>query len=473
MTSPVEKQKTARNYFIYYVISLSTFLVIPLIRNYFGEGNLPPLKVPVRFSINLLYLNLAASFFLFIKNSSQGKISGKGWAFLALLGVLWCSMPPIFSGDLMEHLLRGRILGVYHLNPYQHVPGEFPNDLLYPYSVWREATHAYGPILVYTQALPGLFFKNSILGMTWSYKLFYFVCQLLASYYFLKIIDKFTPAKAVPQFLLFALNPLLIVSTLIDGHPDILMLCFTLMSVYFLLSNRSTLSFLLWSCAFLTKYTVIILLPILVIVSVKREWEGQKVFPWFFILKQAALNLAFMAAVFAPVWTGWDTFKVPLKMSGLFYTNTIPYLAHQALQAAHLNITPQAVKVFVTVSYLIFYIYVLLAFCKRGDPPWRRFFRLISLVYLFFYGTIIFPFGFHYLMWGLPWLILAEWPMPNLLIALYSFAGLFSYFKRINYLLVLAAAIYFIALWINHRKGLRRQPIREMTEKAVAFGEAN
>lgn len=473
MTPPVDKQKTAQSYFIYYVVSLSALLLIPLIRNYFGEGNLPPLKAPVRFSINLLYLNLAASFFLFIKSSGQGKISGKGWAFLALLGVLWCSMPPIFSGDLMEHLLRGRILGVYHLNPYRSVPGEFPNDLLYPYSVWREATHVYGPILVYTQALPGLIFKHSILGMTWSYKLFYFACQLITSYYFWKIIDKFSPVKSVPQFLLFALNPLLIISTLIDGHPDIVMLCFTVMSVYFLFAKRPTLTFLLWSCAFLTKYTVIILLPILVIVSVKREWEGRKAFPWIFVLKQAFINLAFMAVLFAPVWTGWDTFKVPLKMSGLFYTNTIPYLVHQALQAVHLNITPQAVKVFVTASYLIFYFCVLLAFCKRGDLPWRRSFRLISLVYLFFYATIMFPFGFHYLMWGLPWLILAEWPMPNFLITLYSFAGLFSYFKRINYLLVLAAAIYFIALWINKRRGLRGQPIRETAGKAVAFGGAH
>ena len=155
--------------------------------------------------------------------------------------------------------------------------------------------------------------------------------------------------------------------------------------------------------------------------------------------------------MFWPLWGGMDTFLALTRASGWFYSNTIPYAAQQALSLVGIAVPGTALKDFFLAAYGIFYGWALWAAVQeKGFEP-KRIARLFSLVYLFFYLTITIPFGFHYLLWAFPWLVLARWPHEDFLITLYAFAGLFSYFKRINYLLILATALYFGVFFVRGR----------------------
>ncbi len=442
----------------YYAASIFALFLIPGAKLFWHETNLPPLVPQVRLVINLLYLNLAAAFFILARRFAGKPLPRvKWWAIFFLIAVGLCVIYPVFSGDLMEYLVRGRILGVYHQSPYQHVPAEFPSDLLYAYSTWKINPDCYGPLLVALETIPALFFANSVTGMVWLEKMIFLGFMAFGAYFFTRLASEFGRAeKTSESTVLFALNPLLWVSTVIDGHNDIVMLSLTLAGVYFFMRKKFTHCFLLCTAAFLAKYTVLLILPFLVIAAMKQEGAREGKFPWAFAAKQIILNSAVVMLAFWPLWGGKGTFLALIRASGWFYTNTIPYAVHQGFSMLGLSLDPAWFKYGFVAVFFAVYAYWLWIQLVEKEFNALRFFRRLCLVYLCFYLTIISPFGFQYLLWALPWLILSHWPFDRFLIIGYAFAGLFSYFKRMNYLLLLACAVYFAALAVQRMRTSRQ-----------------
>ncbi|GEM_PF-2274745 len=441
----------------YYAVSLAALALIEWARNSAGDANLPPLEPATRFWINLLLLNLGAAFVLFVRSLDR-PLSPRQWAVFALAGA-WLAVAtfPVFSGDLLEYLVRGRILGLYGENPYRAVPADFPNDLLYPLSIWNDKTDAYGPLFVWIETVPALVARHSINGMVAVEKLIFLGFMGWAAHSFARLARRVTAddGERARLVALFALNPLWIVAALVDGHNDVVMVAFTLCAVADILDRRYTRGFLFWSAAFLVKYTVLLLLPPLVLVALRaRSREEQGRFPWGFALKQTVTNAAFISACFWPLWNGAGTFLTVLQVaSGKFYTNTLPYAFHQALALAGVDVEPATLKLVLTLGYPLVYLWLLRECWLASGTDFRRLARNFCGVYLFFFVTVTSPLGAHYLLWALAWLALSRWPLGTGLVALYSFAGLFAYFKRLNYLILIACVLYSIALIVSRARG--------------------
>ena len=449
---PAQKDRSAAC-FIYLFFSLCSLWLIPLATAYFSETNLPPLRADVRLVTNIIFLNLAAAYCLFLKNPSRSGEFGKAaWAALILVGVALCATPPVFSGDLNEYLLRGRIWAVHHANPYYHAPNEFPNDLMYPYTSWWNTPHTYGPIFAFVQTAPILVFPDSIIGPAILLKIILLAFLIGSCLLFGKILEEAGVPERQRFFTALALNPLFIVMTLLDGHNDIVMIFFTFGAVLYFLRGRYTRSFLFWTLAFLVKYTVVLILPFLIVRAIRLEHEKDPSGIWFFILKQLALNVLVIAAVFAPFWRGVQTFGVLIEVSQWFYSNTVPYMAHQALGLLGLQVGEKTVKyVFLGLFAAVYGSLLWLAATEREIRP-AGLFRIFGVAYLAFFCAITSPVMANYYMWALPWLLLAELPLPNFFTTLMSFMALFFYFKRPNYLMALALLIYGMGLWANRKK---------------------
>lgn len=434
--------------FAYLALSFLILVVLLPVRAHFGETNLPPLKAGVRFIANLLFLNLAWAFYLTARKVGEtGRIRAREWAFFWVPALVLCTMPPIFGGDLMEYLMRGRILGIYHHSPYRHVPMEFPADPFYAFCIWRKIPETYGPLWSYLEGLAALPFKASVAGTIFSQKLVLAAFMLLGIYFFKKLVSALGWNSEGSLVGLFALNPLVWISSILDGHNDVVMVALTIAAVYFLVTDRFTRAFLIFTAAFLMKYTVILILPFLIVFAVRREMARKGRFPWTFVFLQAVYNVAFMVVAFFPLWAGPEkTFEALTNTRTWFHTNTIPYAVQQALGLLGVHARPVGLKRVFLGAYGAAYLYFL--YSELTDKRFNalRWVRRLCLVYLFFYLTITIPFNFHYLQWALPWLILSHWPMSEFLVTLYSFTGLFSYFKRMNYLILLACPLYFVVL---------------------------
>jgi len=104
-----------------FFLSLYLLALVPFAIIRFQDYNLTPLKIPVRYVILGIYFIIFSAYLFWINDRRQKEDSPRAWLLFFLVEAGLCFICPVFSGDMMYYLMRGRILGVYHL-----VTGEVP-----------------------------------------------------------------------------------------------------------------------------------------------------------------------------------------------------------------------------------------------------------------------------------------------------------------------------------------------------------
>ncbi len=159
-------------------------------------------------------------------------------------GVVLLFTPALFSHDMYSYTAYGRLLVVYHVNPYFVAPSAFPHDPFYLLNDWKNATTAYGPIWMYLSTLVTLLAGDSITRYILLYRALEFVAYLLNILLVRKILcaQQATPRTISTGMLLYAWNPLIMQESCLQGHNDTWMITFMLLGLLFLVKNVSTTS---------------------------------------------------------------------------------------------------------------------------------------------------------------------------------------------------------------------------------------
>ncbi|MBI4432114.1 MAG: polyprenol phosphomannose-dependent alpha 1,6 mannosyltransferase MptB [Candidatus Omnitrophica bacterium] len=441
--------------YIYYAVAVMALLLIVWAKHVAGETNLPPLKPFVRYTALAVLLNLGAAYYFLCRKVglSERGWSLKVWFLFALSAVPSLLVFPVFSGDIIEYLIRGRIWVIYGANPYIHYPAEYPQDMLYPYSAWKDYSDAYGPIFLVIKSLPALIFRDSITGMIFTMKLINLCFLALATLFVYKLAGKsrVSPVRAAA---LFALCPLTVCLTAIDGQNDIIMGTWLILAVYCILREKVFVGYVFWLLAFLTKYTAILPLPMLLLYTFKIQRARQDALPVGLMVKLLLMLLGLGILIFLPFWNGAQTFGALTALQDRFYTNTIPYAVVMALGKAGLTVSENLARKVFLASYIVAYGVLWVRLALKPFISAESFFRTLALVFLLFYVSLTSPFIYNYLFWALPWIVLSRWPLDIELILIYSLAGVLSFYKRINFLLLAGVASY-ILLWMRFRRALK------------------
>jgi hypothetical protein len=188
----------------------------------------------------------------------------KNWQFSCLLGVglLGIFSYPLFSYDIFNYLFNAKMVWIYHANPHLQTAIEFSRDplLRFMQNVHTSAPYAYGWTVL--SLLPGLvWFTGKFTLAFWAMKVFISAFWLGQLWILKKLVNKLFPQEQW-RFWLFALNPLVLVETLINGHNDVAMMFFALVSYWLLLQSKKVKAILLLLLSAAIKYVTIILLPL-------------------------------------------------------------------------------------------------------------------------------------------------------------------------------------------------------------------
>ncbi|MGH7245737.1 MAG: hypothetical protein ACREGI_02265 [Candidatus Levyibacteriota bacterium] len=215
----------------------------------------------------LLYIIILAVFFLFyfffILFAIKKKISQRAiWIVVIATTIILTFSYNAFSYDLFNYIFDAKIITHYHLNPYFHKALDFPNDPMLGFMHWTQRTYVYGPLwLVLTVPF-------SFIGLQYFLPTF-FLFKILVSGFFLgtvyflsKLIKKYAPQQELLGVVLFALNPLVIIESLVSSHNDIVMIFFALWGIYLLHEKKYMLGLLSIIVSPLVKQaTVFLILP--------------------------------------------------------------------------------------------------------------------------------------------------------------------------------------------------------------------
>ncbi len=243
--------------------------------------------------------------------------------FTLLFGALFVFLPGGTSQDILLSGLYGRLVLVYHVNPYLAsatlltrdplyralLPGSFTSPLSGP--LWLDLTV---PLAWLTRANPVL----TLLAFRAAGLCFHVLNALLIW----GILTKLKPEVRLAGTLLYAWNPAILLLGIGEMHTDLAVL-FCLLLGTFLLQRRSLL--IGWVClllAALINPLCLLLLP-LFLCTIARELRimarGPRVLWWLALLLFSAPVLAL---AYAPYWSGLGIGGIALRLRAVFWPDT-------------------------------------------------------------------------------------------------------------------------------------------------------
>lgn len=219
------------------------------------------------------------------------------WIIIICICLVLVLSYPAFSYDIFNYMFTAKTVLLYHKNPYEVIPMQFmPIDPWIRVMRWIHLPSAYTPLWILL-SLPAYFFGfGTFLLILWNFKIVAAVFYLLAIKGIYLILKKVDPDQALYGMALFALNPLIIIESLVSGHNDIVMMAVAIWAMVFYLRKKQVL--LAWWFLALSigmKFMTIFLIP-----SFFLKWTrsialfgmivgfiivilGREVLPWYFV----------------------------------------------------------------------------------------------------------------------------------------------------------------------------------------------
>lgn len=187
------------------------------------------------------------------------------------IGLLILSYPA-FSYDIFNYMFTAKTVLVYHQNPYFVIPLQFTGvEPWLSFMHWTHLPSAYTPLWILITLPFYLFGFGYFLLTLWSFKLIAAIFYFLTVWYINKILETLEPNDTALGVAIFALNPLVIIEILVSAHNDIVMMALVMMSIYYFLTKKKTLSYFLLALSVGAKLMTIFLYPV-ILFGYKRLW---------------------------------------------------------------------------------------------------------------------------------------------------------------------------------------------------------
>src|SRR3989344_1465013 len=268
---------------------------------------------------SFLFVGIALSLFFFylmiLRRVHEKKIDKQTIWFLTITTTLILTFSyNAFSYDLFNYMFDAKIITYYNQNPYVHKALDFPGDPMLSFMHWTHRLYPYGPTWL------GLTVPLSI-GIKFFLPTF-FLFKILMSLSFLgtvffigKILQKLSSKDELFCVAFFALNPLVIVESLVSAHNDIVMMFFAIWALYLLMSKKYVRSIILFILSIGVKFATAFLVPVFLLIyffkkrNKRLNWE---------ILFSAIAILMVVPVVLATIRTSFQPW---------YLLNLLPFVA--------------------------------------------------------------------------------------------------------------------------------------------------
>ena len=256
--------------------------------------------------------------------------------FTALFGVTYLYAPPVLAQNIFLYGIYGRIVAVYHLNPYLIAPSSFPRDLLYPLlaSSAHGVTALSGPVWIDMCIPIALLAHTSVANILIAFRVLGLGVHLLNTLLIWAILAKLKPETRLAATLLYGWNPLVLLFSIGTMQQDVVIVLFLLLAVLFFQRNSLMLGWVFLLLAALVNVLCLLLLP-LFFRLLQREMRllsaGRRTLWWLACLGISALVVVL---AFAPYWHGWGISGLLAWLGQAFW----PGSAVNSLDAALINL---------------------------------------------------------------------------------------------------------------------------------------
>ena len=179
-------------------------------------------------------------FLMVLREAYRGTISLRTVTVLAVAyHVAVFLLPLLFSRDVYSYAFYGRIVGIYHQNPYVHTPVEFAGDSLWPLvgPKWVDTPAVYGPL--FTSLSGGIArVTTSPSSQVTAYRLLTVLASLATLAMILVTAERVRPGRVTFAAAAYGLNPVVLFLAVGSGHNDVLV-ALSIIGAVALLTSRA------------------------------------------------------------------------------------------------------------------------------------------------------------------------------------------------------------------------------------------
>lgn len=259
-----------------------------------------PLSTYIYCSITILLSSLYVLTLFFVhKKKIQPRTI---WIITIFTSIILLFSYSAFSYDIFNYMFDARIVTTYAENPYEHKALDYPGDPMLSFMHWTHRTYPYGPLWLGITIPPSFVGGSFFLLTFYLFKALAITAYLISCYFIEKIAKKHKIIN--PEFALafFALNPLVIIESLVSGHNDIVMVAFILTGVYLLFEQKKYTAWLFLVFSASIKFATGFLLPLFVWYPLSKS---QKKDFYFYLASVFLMIIAVIIATLRTTFQPW------------------------------------------------------------------------------------------------------------------------------------------------------------------------
>ncbi len=169
-------------------------------------------------------------------------------------------MPNIWSSDVFDYIVYGRLPIVYHSNPYITAIGEYPSDPFFNMTCWKASVSVYGPAWSLLSAVyVGLceLVRAGPAGYVFFFKLSSLVCHLASGALIWNILTRADVKTRAFGAAVYLLNPLTLIEFCGNAHNEAFMISMLLLGILLAQKNRWVGASVAFTLAVQTKFYVL------------------------------------------------------------------------------------------------------------------------------------------------------------------------------------------------------------------------
>ncbi len=252
----------------------------------------------------VILLLLFGFYFFFLAVAKRNLISKKQlWGVIIATSAILTFSYNAFSYDLFNYIFDAKIITHYGQNPFLHKALDFPGDPMLSFMRWTHRVYPYGPTWLGLTVPLSFIGMNIFLPTFFLFKMLMSACFVATAYFIGRILEKTSPKNELLGVAFFALNPLVIIESLVSAHNDIVMLMLAVAALYFFLSSKYIRAFILLFLSIGVKFATVFILPILILELILRRFK-KKITAQFLII--SICTVMSVAVVVASVRTNFQ-----------------------------------------------------------------------------------------------------------------------------------------------------------------------
>jgi hypothetical protein len=260
---------------------------------------------------------------MILKGIKKGKMEKKElWSLIILVTVILAFSYNAFSYDLFNYIFDAKIVTHYFQNPYLHKALDYPGDPMLSFMHWTHRLYPYGPVWI-TLTIPLSFVGlQFFLPTFFLFKISIAACFLGTVYFIGKVLQKSKLQDELFGIAFFALNPLVVVESLVSAHNDIVMMFFGMWAVYLLMNMGYVRSIILFALSVGVKFATAAIFPVYALIiylqKKNKRINWQLMFVFMAIIMIVPIIFASFRTSFQP-WYLLDIFPFVALVSTDYY----------------------------------------------------------------------------------------------------------------------------------------------------------